>query len=120
MTHKESLNKVAQDYASGVIKSLSYNGVPNSISDIKSMLAKAFLAGAKWQQHKSSWIKIEDGCAMPKDAMYILVRRHYRDKYGQFATKITQEIYFAEYGFNIFCCKRCNERITHWMPIPKI
>lgn len=108
----------AKEYAKGVIEPLKRSGVPNGISDITQMVADAFIAGAKW--HKSNqWVKVEEGCNLPKDGMVILVRRYYRNKYGQFTTRITQEYYMEEYGLEIFCSRRCNERITHWMPIPK-
>lgn len=113
-------NADAKTYADDIINSFGRNEVPNSISDIKSMLAKAFLAGIKWQAIKSPWIKIKEGCNLPKDGVYILVRRHYRDKYGQLATRVTQEMYFVDYGFRSLCNKHLNERITHWMPIPRI
>lgn len=78
-----------------------------------------FKAGAKWQKN-NLWIKIEEGCSLPKDGMPILVRRYYRNKYGRFTTRVTQETFFECFGFDAFCCKSCNERITHWMPIPKL
>lgn len=109
----------SKEYADSVVKQLSRSDAPNGISEIKQMIANGFVAGVRW--HKSNqWIPAKEGFARPKDCMPILIRRYYRDKYGQFVTRVTQELFFEEFGFSSFCNKHRNERITHWMPIPQL
>jgi hypothetical protein len=112
------MKTAAKEYAQATIKSFGRNGVPCGTSDIMQMIAEGFIAGVRWYK-KNQWIKVGEGERFPKDGMYILVRRHYKNRAGQLVTKVTQEMYFTDFGFKPMCSKLCNERITHWMPVPQ-
>lgn len=112
------MKTAAKEYAQATIKSFGRNGVPCGSSDIMQMIAEGLIAGVKWYK-KNQWIKVGEGERLPKDGMYILVRRHYKNRAGQLVTKVTQEMYFTDFGFKPMCSKLCNERITHWMPVPQ-
>ncbi len=57
---KQKLEEAAKEYAESVIDSFGTNGVPNSVSDIKKMIALGFENGTSWLSYQIKSIILDD------------------------------------------------------------
>lgn len=109
---KHAVEKEAIEYTESVIRSFGTHGIPNSISEIKEMIANGFNSGAEWQSKQLQWIKVserlseEDGCNLITDGVNIDVAYFFKD-WGKFAK-------YREYPHPLY-----NDGVVKlYMPIP--
>ncbi|WP_025069163.1 DUF551 domain-containing protein [Bacteroides gallinarum] len=68
---KQTLEEAAKGFTKSVIDSFGTNGVPNSISAIKGMIALGFKSGAEWHARQSPWISVEE--RLPENTGWVFV-----------------------------------------------
>lgn len=107
----EDLKDPASAHADSVIRSFGRSGVPCGISDIRSMIAAGFKAGADFALSRQ-WVSVEE--RLPEDDRYFYFVADARlDPLG---------VDCAEYTCKTKLFSRNGKVLhpTHWMPIPEL
>lgn len=107
MTRKEQIKQASQNLK-----------ISASRADKGMLLRKAFEAGAKWadENPKSTWISVEDRLPEPEKDVIIVNKRKYIDI--DHLTDNGEDGYYWWKSDDVIWCD--DDKITHWMPIPKL
>ena len=107
----EQIEKAKDDYAQSIIDSFGRSGVPCGISDIRSMIADGFKAGADFALSRQ-WVSVED--ALPDEHEEVLTYS-IASEYAEDENTVAYydgEDWYTTHGHHI--------RPNYWMPIPKL
>ena len=107
----EQIEKAKNDYAQSIIDSFGRSGVPCGISDIRSMIADGFKAGAT-EALASQWVSVED--RLPEYNATCLVRGQEDNRHWW--------MHFAWFDGENFYDAQTDRlyRPMWWLPIPPL
>lgn len=111
----ETIKEKANEYADSIIASFGINRVPKKVSDIKDIIAEAYIKALS-----SQWRNIDE---KPRDEERVLIYERYRSaKSGRYVNHIIEYTYFDDYGFEQEeqSNRSLNLKVLAWMPIPNL